>query len=432
MQEIFSTYPDTSLNNKKYLQEIMDMFSKATGLNVVAVDVDGNVFLSSKEYEGVGFCHYIKAGTPHGCEKCRNTYFKACREAFRWKEPYFFTCHAGLVLWAAPIVMNQLHIGAIICGQVLLWEPDELFFEELEQFHMHLPAESRQRLEKEAQKLKVISVNQCQSSANLLSLIVKYMANTYDADLMEQKNLLEWRNRILSRLESQKSNTQREVFDLSVYLKRERRFLQALRMADREKADKLIPTLFTDIEVLSSHRLDNIRQMLHELVTVSFRALTEAGIEVTALAELTADYRKNMNTFTHSEELFRYTYQFLGRLLDSAYLRIRDAEHTSVIKAVLKYIEGHYSEKITMEDIGAHVSLSPSYLSLLFKKKMNLSIHDYLLGVRIEKSIELMENRNLSIKEIMQKCGIESQSYYNKVFKKRIGLTPGKYRNQFL
>lgn len=143
-------FSSSASGDQRYLQVMMDIFSKATGLNVVAVDLGGNAFLSSEDYSQVGFCQYIKRNLPGGCEKCRKTYYKACREAFRWNEPYFFTCHAGLVMWAVPIVMNQVHIGAMICGQVLLWEPDELFFEELEQFHTGLPRENLSRLEQEA------------------------------------------------------------------------------------------------------------------------------------------------------------------------------------------------------------------------------------------------------------------------------------------
>lgn len=432
MDKSLSLSSDISLKNKECLKEIIDIFSKATGLNVAAVDMNGDVYLASEDYDQVGFCNYIKNCTAEGCSKCKRTYRKACEESARWKEPYFFVCHAGLVMWAVPVIINEIHIGAVICGQVLLWEPDEMYFEELEQYHTRLTSDNYRVLEKEAKKLKVISVNQCQSSANLLFVIVKYMANTYDTAFMEQKSLLEWRNAILARLEKQKAEHQEETFDMSVYLRRERRFLQALRMADKKKADKIIPLLFTDIEMLSGHNIENIQQMLEELMIVSSRALIEAGIEIDIIIRLVREYKENMKKYSHSDELFMYTYQTFDSLLESAYLLIRSMEHTSIIKTVRKYIDDHYSEKITMEDIAASVSLSPSYLSVLFKKKMNMTIHDYLIRVRIEKSIELMSNRNLSIKEVMQQCGIESQSYYNKIFKKTIGLTPGKYRNQLL
>ena len=423
---------ESSLNNKKYLKDMIDMFSKATGLNVAAADLNGEIYLASEEYEKVSFCRYIKNCTEKGCERCRNTYRKACRESLRWKEPYFFVCHAGIVMWAVPVFVGGSPIGAMICGQVLLWEPDELYYEELRQYHTQLEEEDFQNLQREAGKLKVISVNQCQSAANLLAVIIQYMANTYDTDFMEQKSLLDWRNEIFTRLEKQKAEHQEEKFDMSVYLRRERRFLQYLRMADKKRADKLIPILFTDIEILGEHNIDHIKRMLEELMTVSSRALVEAGIEIDAIVKLTEEYGQGVQKYSHSDELFRYTYQMFDRMLESAYLLIKSQEHTSIIKSVRKYIDDHYGEHITMENVADSVSMSPSYLSALFKEKMGMTVHDYLIRVRIEKSIELLGRRDLSIKQVMQQCGIESQSYYNRIFKKMIGLPPGKYRNQLL
>ena len=60
---------DFTLKNRTYLKEMIDIFSKATGLNVAAVDVNGEVYLSSEEYQKVEFCNYIKKCTPDGCEK---------------------------------------------------------------------------------------------------------------------------------------------------------------------------------------------------------------------------------------------------------------------------------------------------------------------------------------------------------------------------
>ena len=97
-----------------------------------------------------------------------------------------------------------------------------------------------------------------------------------------------------------------------------------------------------------------------------------------------------------------------------------------------KYIDIHYSEKLSIEEIAKEVYLSPSYLCTLFKKNAGNTIHDYILRVRIEKSIEFMQDRSLSLKDIMKKCGFKSQSYYTKAFREMIGVTPGQYRNKFL
>lgn len=427
-----TTHFESSSRSKNDLQEMLDIYSDSTGMNVAAINLDGEIFLSSQNFEHVGFCNYIKCNTPDGCTKCSNNYRKICHEAIRWKEPCFFECHAGMVMWAVPIIVDQTPIGAVVCGQVLLWTPDELFFEELRLHLSDIPEEDFVCLKRESQKLKIVSVEQCQSAANLLFVIINYFANTYNYSFMEQKSLIDWRNIIQDRLNQQKRLLQDETFDMSVYLRRERRLLQYMRMADKEKTDKLIPLLFTDIEILSSHNPHNIRRMLQELMIVSSRALIEAGIEVGYVMSLVQKHNDYMQQFTHSDELFRYTYQILQQLLDAAYLLIKTKEHTSVIKSVQKYINDHYSKKITMEEIAQSVSLSSSYLSVLFKEKMHMTIHDYLIRVRIENSIELLNRRDLSIKQVMQLCGFESQSYYNKVFKKMIGVTPGVYRNQLL
>lgn len=432
METSIPSKSESIIGGQSYLQEMMDIFSKATGLNAVVVDLDGNPFISSEDYNRIDYCQCIKNDVPGGCGRCRRTYREACKEAYRWDEPYYFVCHAGLVSWAIPLIMQGMPIGALICGQVLLWKVDDLFWDEMGPFYQQLSLPMQQKLQKEASRLKIISGNQCESSAKMLSVIARYIVNAYDATLLEQKSRQEWRNTILARLEEQKEEHKDEVFDLSVYLKRERRFLQALRMADAQKIKKLIPLLFTDIEMLSGHDVHQVCHMLQELVVLSSRALMEAGIESAAVMDLSSTYQNKALTYSRIEDLFSYTYQIFDQLLESVYLLIDTQEHTSVIKSVRKYIDDHYSEKIKMQDIAKSVSMSPSYLATLFKRKMNLSIHDYLLRVRIEKSIELMQNRELSIPEIIQECGIGSRSYYNKVFKKLIGLTPGKYRNQLL
>ena len=143
---------------------------------------------------------------------------------------------------------------------------------------------------------------------------------------------------------------------------------------------------------------------------VSSRALIEAGIEIDAIAGLTREHREGMEKYVRSDELFRFTYQIFDRMLESAYLLIKSQEHTSIIKAVRKYIDDHFGEHITMEDVADSVSMSPSYLSALFKEKMGMTVHDYLIRVRIEKSIELLGRRDLSIKQVMQQCGPGSDS----------------------
>lgn len=414
-----------------FLQELIDTFSVATGLNVVAVDTEGEAFVSSEYYSTTAYCQYVRS-MEGGCSRCRRSYQKACQEAARWKEPYFFRCHAGLVMWALPIMVEEVAVGAVICGQVLLWEPDELFVEEIQRIFFGRHAFQMDRLMEHIRKLPVLSAERCQSAADLLAVIVRYMANTYDTVFMEQKRKMAWRNSILTSLQQRQEELAGEHFDYSVYLRRERRFLQYLRMVEEEKAKKLLPVLFTDISVLNHHEPKRICRALQELMVLASRAWIESGLEDIVVSELMDTYYRDMEVPMTEEEQFYCTYQLCEKLFEAGYLHASQEHYVSILRNARKFLHDHYAEPIRVEDVAASVGLSKSYLSELFRRNLNTTVHDYLLRIRIEQSIRMMTNREKSLEQILQACGFHSQSYYTKAFRRFLGVTPGQYRNKLL
>lgn len=108
------------------------------------------------------------------------------------------------------------------------------------------------------------------------------------------------------------------------------------------------------------------------------------------------------------------------------------SRHTARLKNILMYIQEHYTEKITLADIAATANICQSECCRFFKKHMNESLFDYLLSYRIEKSLPLLTDEQLSITEVSSRCGFSSASYYTKVFRERMGCTPTAYQNGHL
>lgn len=102
------------------------------------------------------------------------------------------------------------------------------------------------------------------------------------------------------------------------------------------------------------------------------------------------------------------------------YQRIRD---------IISYIEASYDSKITLEDIANSIHVCRSECSRLFKKHMNISLFEFIMQYRIEKSIEYLINTNYSIMEIANLTGFNDSNYFSKVFKKQKGCSPSKYRH---
>ena len=103
----------------------------------------------------------------------------------------------------------------------------------------------------------------------------------------------------------------------------------------------------------------------------------------------------------------------------------RDTER---IREIMEYIQKHYAEKITLEDLAAQIHLCKSESCRLFKRYMNESMFDYLLSYRVERSLELLRQSGLDVTQIAGQVGFANPGYYSRIFKRKMGCAPLEYR----
>lgn len=109
------------------------------------------------------------------------------------------------------------------------------------------------------------------------------------------------------------------------------------------------------------------------------------------------------------------------RHMDEVYLPICTNES---LKKAISYIRLHYQSDVTITDVAGQTGIGERYLRKLFAQYLNLSPLDYLNQIRINKSIELLRNTELSVKEICFTCGFKSPQYFSRVFKQQMGISP--------
>lgn len=112
--------------------------------------------------------------------------------------------------------------------------------------------------------------------------------------------------------------------------------------------------------------------------------------------------------------LWRATFRMLKQL-DSTPQEDKD---NSRLRTILHYLELHYSEKITLEDIAHIVSLSKGECCRFFNKVTGQSLFSYLIQLRINESLVLLRDTDRSIIDIASAVGFGSQSYYTECFRK--------------
>lgn len=112
-------------------------------------------------------------------------------------------------------------------------------------------------------------------------------------------------------------------------------------------------------------------------------------------------------------------------------------EHTLYLKRfderihnALIFVENNLTYGASIEETAAHVSLSPSHFSRLFKNITGSSFSDYLTDVRLQHAQILLGSEELSVSEIAARVGISNGNYLCTLFKKRYGTTPTAYRTE--
>ncbi|WP_334137156.1 AraC family transcriptional regulator [Muricomes intestini] len=109
---------------------------------------------------------------------------------------------------------------------------------------------------------------------------------------------------------------------------------------------------------------------------------------------------------------------------------VRNARQKSLekLKILLKYVEEHYAEPITVEKMARIAFYSKSHFMKFFKTHMETGFMEYLNDYRLTMAARLLLTTEDSILEVAAQSGFNNLSYFNRLFKRKYAQTPGQYR----
>ncbi len=100
----------------------------------------------------------------------------------------------------------------------------------------------------------------------------------------------------------------------------------------------------------------------------------------------------------------------------------------SQLEQIKKYIDEHYSEQITLDQLSKIIYINKSYIVTQFKKLFNVSPIQYLTLVRMEHAKNLLSSTSKSVTEIAAEVGFNNPVYFTEIFSRTIGVPPSVFR----
>lgn len=250
-----------------------------------------------------------------------------------------------------------------------------------------------------------------------------------DADLMDAN---------YDAVESERERQEQVWFDLKsededIYrhtYQEERRILDAVRTGNVEEAVRLSKELDANIGRLGESETEHWRNLSIVAATLCTRAAIEGGVMPAVAYRLSGFYINKSTACRDIAQILTYRNHAVEELAK----RVREhrERHTSSYTEQCRdYVYGHYREKIYLDDIADTLGISASHLSRLFKKETGKALQDFINDVRVEKAANLLIYSDEALPRIAEYVNFPSQSYFGKVFKQRMQMTPKQYRELY-
>jgi AraC family transcriptional regulator len=192
----------------------------------------------------------------------------------------------------------------------------------------------------------------------------------------------------------------------------------------RTLIDREVPLieLFLDPKVLDlGHRLDlepqwHIRDPFLEQMGLALQQ------EVMAGGAASGDYADALAIALSAHLARRY-----GKLRHAAPTGKLTVQQTQVVQ---DYVQVHLMEDLSVDCLAKLFQLSPGHFATLFKRKVGLTPHQYVMQQRIARACGLLRETDLPILTIAHQVGLQTQSHFTRLFHQQMGLTPKQYRDR--
>ena len=130
------------------------------------------------------------------------------------------------------------------------------------------------------------------------------------------------------------------------------------------------------------------------------------------------------------EESYSAIYQTYDKRMRYISDNIKTESSLQIIVQIKEYIASHLGNKILLQDIAEEVHLTRTYVSSLFKKETGININDYITKEKLRYAQNLMLSGE-TISNVVEKVGIQSESYFCKLFRKECHMTPSQFVKEY-
>lgn len=193
-----------------------------------------------------------------------------------------------------------------------------------------------------------------------------------------------------------------------------------------KEAFDLLRGFLDTLSIKSGFTEQEVKKLIEHSVYSTFNYLEELNMDISKLPLNKLQVLSRISATWDLKELREFIYKVLEDITNEiTHMPIGEG---LMLRQIYEYIDKHYNETLTLYDLVDVFHMSYSYLSTYFSHTTNMGFNEYLNRVRINKAKDLLLHTDIPIAQIGEKVGYIDQSYFSKVFKKNVKMSPSEYR----
>lgn len=240
------------------------------------------------------------------------------------------------------------------------------------------------------------------------------------ASLIIEDRLLKGTGKLLERMPSASAIHEQNILERYV-----RQIVHAIEVMSIEEAEEAARQMRRTILEVRDVKGFEVRELV-----CSAAGLFLSQVEVKNRAEEVKDFEERCSLCGSMDGLFKRLCSLQKDYVEEMSKR-HEADTVRPVRMAKQYIQNHYSEPITQEEVSSAVGLSAAYFSALFKKVEGEGFAKYLIGVRMEQAKILLRETSIPVSKICRQVGYNDLKHFTHTFEKTTGVKPTVYRKMY-
>lgn len=245
-------------------------------------------------------------------------------------------------------------------------------------------------------------------------------ASVAQAAVIIEDRLLKGTGKLLERVPAASAIHEQNILERYV-----RQIVHAIEVMSAEEVEGAVLQMRQTILEVRDVKGFEVRELIY-----SAARLFLSQVEVKNRAETLKEFEERCSLCGSMDELLARLTSLQREYVEEMRKR-HEADTVRPIRMAKQYIQNHYSEPITQEEVSGAVGLSAAYFSALFKKVEGEGFAKYLIGVRMEQAKILLRETSVPVSKICQQVGYNDLKHFTHTFEKATGVKPTVYRKMY-